>query len=63
MRINISLNLNLGKRLVEVGDKVLGVCDGVTINITEATPEEVIKLKNAPVIKLVKPNREEPPKT
>lgn len=63
MRINVSLNLNLGKRLVEVGDEVLGVCDGVTIIVTEATPEEIIKLKNAPVIKLVKPNQEELPKT
>jgi len=62
IRVNVSLTLNLGKRLIEVGDKVLGVCDGVTINITEATPEEVIKLKNAPVIKLVKPNRVESPK-
>lgn len=59
VHINVSLNLNLGKRLVEVGDKVLGVCDGVTIVVTQATPEEVIELQNAQVIKLVKPNREE----
>lgn len=59
VRINVSLNLNLGRRLVEVGDKVLGVCDGVTIVVTQATPEEVIELQNAQVIKLVKPDREE----
>ncbi len=60
MHINVSLNLNLGKRLVQVGDKVLGVCDGVTINVTEATPEEVTQLQEAPEIRLLKPNREEP---
>lgn len=60
MQINVSISLNLGKRLVRVGDKVLGSCDGVTIEISEATPEELIELKNAPVIELVKPSREEP---
>lgn len=60
MHINVSLNLNLGKRLVQVGDKVLGVCDGVTINVTEATPEEITQLQKAPEIRLLKPNREEP---
>ncbi|TET41776.1 MAG: hypothetical protein E3J66_04795 [Dehalococcoidia bacterium] len=59
MQINVSLNLNLGKRLVQVGDKVLGVCDGVTINVTQATPEECIELQKAQEIKLIKPNREE----
>ena len=59
MQINVSINLNLGRRLVRVGDKVLGACDGVTIAVTEATPEELIKLKNADVIELVKPHRAE----
>ena len=62
MQINVSIHLNLGKRLVQVGDKVLGACDGVTITVAEATPEELIELKNAPVIQLVKPSQEEPPK-
>lgn len=57
--ISVSLNLNLGKRLVQVGDKVLGVCDGVTINVTEATPEDLIKLQEAPEIRLIKPHRAE----
>lgn len=59
MHISVSLTLNLGKRLIQVGDKVLGVCDGVTISVTEATPEEVIKLQKAPEIRLIKPNRAE----
>ncbi|MBA7702104.1 hypothetical protein ES703_110859 [subsurface metagenome] len=59
MQINVSINLNLGPRLVRVGDKVLGACVGVTIAVTEATPEELIKLKNADVIELVKPHRAE----
>jgi len=59
MEINVSIHLNLGPRLVRVGDKVLGTCDGVTIAVAEATPEELIKLKNAEVIELVKPHRAE----
>ena len=62
MQINVSINLNLGKRQVQVGDKVLGVCDSVIINVAEATPDELIELKNAPVIKLVKSSREAPPR-
>jgi len=57
--INVSLNVNLGPRLIRVGDKVLGACDGVTITVAEATPEELIKLKNADVIELVKPHKAE----
>lgn len=55
MEINVSVPLNLGQRLVQVGDKVLGFCDGVTITVGKATPEELIELKNAQVIKLVQP--------
>lgn len=61
MQINVSISLNLGPRLIQVGGKVLGLCDGVTITVTEATPEELIKLKNATMIELVKPKREELP--
>ncbi|GAI79848.1 unnamed protein product [marine sediment metagenome] len=60
IKINVSVSLNLGPRLVQVGDKVLGSCDGVTINVAEATPEELIELKNAQVIKLVQPPRGKP---
>lgn len=59
MEINVSVSLNLGPRLIQVDDKVLGSCDGVTITVSEATPEELIQLKNAQVIKLVKPLKEE----
>jgi len=61
MMIKVSLSLNLGKRLILVGDKALGLCDGVIINVEQATPEELITLKNAQEIKLIKPSREEPP--
>jgi len=57
--INVSLSIHLGERLVQVGDKVLGVCDDLIINVKQATPEEVITLKDAPEIKLIKPSREE----
>jgi len=58
VNVSVSLNLDLGPRLVQVGDKVLGSCGGVTINVAEATPEELIELKNAQVIKLVKSTKE-----
>lgn len=59
MSINVNIHLNLGPRLVRVGDKVLGTCEGVTIAVAEATVEELVRLKNAPVIELVKPHRAE----
>jgi hypothetical protein len=58
INISVSVSLDLGPRLIQVGDKLLGTCDGVTINIAEATPEELIELKNAQVIKLVKSSKE-----
>ena len=61
MEINMSISLNLGSRLIQVSDRLLGLCDHVTITFTEATPEELIELKNATVIDLVKPKREELP--
>jgi len=63
MEINVSISLNLGPRLIQVGDKVLGSCDGVTINVAEATPEELIELRNAQIIKLVKPTKKEKDET
>jgi len=56
--INVSLSIHLGERLVHVGDKVLGVCDDLIIIVKQATAEEVITLKDAPEIKLIKPSRE-----
>lgn len=57
IEVNVSVSLDLGTRLVQVGDKVLGSCDGIMITVSEATPEELIQLKNAQVIKLVQPLR------
>jgi len=57
--INVRLSIHLGERLLQVGDKVLGVCDDLIINVKQATPEEVMTLKNAAEIKLIKPSREE----
>jgi len=59
MLINVSISINLGPRQIRVGDKVLGQCDGVTIAVSEATPEELIKLMNADVIELVKVHKAE----
>lgn len=61
MQVNVSLRLSLGRRRVQVGDKILGVCDGLTIEITEATLEEIKELAKADEIRLVKIHREEPP--
>lgn len=61
VKINVSISLNLGPRLLQVSGKVLGLCEGVTITVTEATPEELSELVNAPVIELVKPKPEEMP--
>ena len=57
--IRVSVSLNLGERQIWVGDKVIGVCDGLTIEVEAATPEELITLKNAPEIRLIKPSRAE----
>lgn len=59
MMIKVSLSIHLGKRQIWVGDKVLGACDELIINVEEATPEELITLKNAREIKLIKPSRAE----
>jgi len=49
-----NFKLNLGPRIVWVGDEPIGECDGLTILIEEATPEEIEKLKEAEEIRLVK---------
>lgn len=58
----MSMYLNLGKRIIQVGDKALGVCDNVSITVEEATLDELIELQNAHEIKLVRPNIEIPKK-
>jgi len=49
-----NFKLNLGSRIIWVGDEPIGECDGLTILIEEATPEEVEKLKEAEEIRLVR---------
>jgi hypothetical protein len=61
VKINVSISLNLGPRLLRVGDKVLALCEGVSITVIEATAEELSELVKAPVIELVKPKPEEMP--
>ncbi len=44
--------LNLGPRLLKIGDKVIGTCDELTVVIAEATDEEIRKLLEADEITL-----------
>ena len=46
--------VDLGPRLVMVGKEALGTADNISINIAEATEEELEKLKSANEIRLVK---------
>ena len=46
--------VDLGPRLVMVGKEALGTADNISIDIAEATEEELEKLKSANEIRLVK---------
>lgn len=46
--------LHLGTRLVTVGGKSIGTCDGLTILIAEATEAEIEELRGAKEISLVR---------
>ena len=46
--------LNLGKRMILVGNRTLGTCDEVALSIAEATGEEIRELEAAHVIGLVR---------
>ena len=46
--------VDLGPRLIMVGKEALGTSDNISINIAEATEEELEKLKSANEIRLVK---------
>ena len=50
----VNVNVNLGPRMVMVDDKKLGDADSFTIEVREATVEELEKLKSANEIRLVK---------
>jgi len=46
--------VNLGPRMIMVGKEALGTSDNISIEIAEATEEEIEKLKSAYEIRLVK---------
>lgn len=46
--------LKLGPRLLKIGEKVIGTCDDLTIEIAEATDEEIGELMAAEEITLGK---------
>jgi len=46
--------VDLGPRLIMVGKKALGTSDNISIEVAEATEEELEKLKSAYEIRLVK---------
>jgi len=46
--------VDLGPRMLMVGSEALGTSDNISIQVTEATKEELEKLKTAYEIRLVK---------
>ncbi len=47
----------LGPRLIMAGSEILGTADNISIEVAEATTEELEKLKSAHEIRLVKAGR------
>ncbi len=48
-----NVRVNLGPRMIMVGKEVLGTSDNISIQVAEATEEELEKLKSAYEIRLV----------
>ena len=46
--------VDLGPRMIMVGSKTLGTADNISIEVAEATDEELEKLKSAYEIRLVR---------
>lgn len=46
--------VDLGPRIIMVGNEVLGTSDNISIHVAESTKEELEKLKSAHEIRLVK---------
>ena len=46
--------VDLGSRMIMVGNEALGTSDNISIHVAEATEEELEKLKSAYEIRLVK---------
>ena len=49
-----NVNVDLGPRIIMVGKEALGTSDNISIQVLEATEEELEKLKSAHEIRLVK---------
>ena len=49
-----NLRVDLGPRMIMVGSEALGTSDNISIEVAEASPEELEKLKSANEIRLVK---------
>jgi len=49
-----NVKVNLGPRMIMVGKEALGTSDNISIEVAEATEEELEKLKSAYEIRLVK---------
>lgn len=49
------VTITLGPREVVLYGRVVAKVDNITVNVEEATEEELAELKSAPVILLVKP--------
>ena len=50
----IKLVVHLGPRMIWVGGEALGTTDDISLDVVEATPEELIKLREAKEIRLTK---------
>jgi len=49
-----NVKVDLGPRMIMVGNEVLGTADNISILVAEATKEELEKLKVANEVRLVK---------
>ena len=49
-----NVKVDLGPRMIMVGNEVLGTADNISILVAEATKEELGKLKAANEVRLVK---------
>ncbi len=49
-----NVRVNLGPRMLMVGKEALGTSDNISIEVAEATEEELEKMKSAYEIRLVK---------
>jgi hypothetical protein len=55
MSIIRDVTIDLGPREVVIDGKILGTAENISVDVAEATDEELAALKDNPVILLVKP--------